>query len=154
VTDDQRGPWFLPVVFVGGLLFGFGLGFSRMARPEVVLQFLALRDLGLLFVMGVAATVTGVTFAVATTSLDRAPLTGIVYRRRLRSLDRNVVVGGVVFGVGWGLSGICPGAAYASIGVGDYPILAAIAGMFVGAYLQARWRSYLPGVESTVTDAN
>lgn len=69
-----------------------------------------------------------------------APLTGDVYGRRVKSLDRNVVVGGSVFGVGWGLSGICPGAAYASVGIGNYPILIAIAGMFLGAYVQGYWR--------------
>lgn len=44
-------------------------------------------------------------------------------------------------GVGWGLSGICPGAAYASVGIGNLPILWAVAGMFLGAYLQGVWRS-------------
>ncbi|MEF8822151.1 MAG: DUF6691 family protein, partial [Halovenus sp.] len=46
-----------------------------------------------------------------------------------------------IFGVGWGLSGICPGAAYASLGVGNWPILYALGGMFLGAYAQGVWRS-------------
>ncbi len=64
-TTDERGaerpasrdrhPLFLPVVLAGGLIFGFGLAYSRMARPEVVLDFLQLEDFGLLFVMGGAA---------------------------------------------------------------------------------------------------
>ena len=141
MTAEQRSPWFLPVIFAGGLVFGAGLGFSRMARPEVVLDFLQFEDFGLLLVMGGAAVVTGITFTVATSGLDRAPLTGKPYRRRLRSFDRNVLAGGTIFGVGWGLSGICPGAAYASLGIGNIPILYAIAGMFAGAYLQGRLRS-------------
>ncbi|RXK46761.1 YeeE/YedE family protein [Halorientalis pallida] len=112
-----------------------------MARPEVVLNFLQFDDLGLLFVMGGAAVVTGITFAIATKTLDRAPLTGREYLRRTKSFDRNVVVGGVVFGAGWGISGICPGAAYASFGIGNWPILWAVAGMFIGAYAQGRLRS-------------
>lgn len=139
---DTRHPLFLPLVVVGGLLFGFGLGFSQMTRPEVVLDFLQFDDLGLLFVMGVGSVVAGTAFAVGTNVLDRAPLTGRAYARRLKSFDRNVLTGGVVFGVGWGVSGICPGAAYASLGIGNYPILLAIAGMFVGAYAQGLWRSY------------
>ncbi len=75
----------------------------------------------------------------ATTVLDSAPLTGRPYGRRLKSFDRNVLVGGTVFGVGWGVSGICPGAAYASLGIGNVATLWGIAGMFVGAYLQALW---------------
>ncbi len=111
-----------------------------MARPEVVLNFLQFEDLGLLFVMGGAAVVTGTTFAVATRFLRSAPLTGSAYARRLKSFDRDVVGDGVVFGVGWDVSGICPGSAYASVGIGNYPMLLGVAGMFIGAYLQDRWR--------------
>jgi len=141
MSSERRSTWFLPVIFAGGLVFGVGLAVSRMARPEVVLDFLQFEDFGLLLVMGGAAVVTGITFTVATSGLDRAPLTGKPYRRRLRSFDRNVLAGGAIFGVGWGLSGICPGAAYASVGIGNFPILYAIAGMFAGAYLQGRLRS-------------
>jgi uncharacterized membrane protein YedE/YeeE len=137
----------MPLVFGGGLLFGFGLGFSHMARPEVVLDFLQFDDLGLLFVLGGAAGVTGLAVAVANRLGGRAPLTGDTYTRRLRSLDRNVVAGGAIFGVGWGLSGACPGAAYASLGVGNLPILWVVAGMFAGAYFHGWIRS------RTATDA-
>ena len=140
-ADSAGSPWFLPVIFLGGLIFGAGLAVSHMVRPEVVLAFLTFEDLGLLFVMGGASVVVGVAVYGAVHFLDRAPLTGTRYGRRLRDLDRNVVVGGVVFGAGWGLSGICPGAGYASLGVGNYPILWGIAGMFVGAYVQGFWRS-------------
>ncbi|MFB6090421.1 MAG: YeeE/YedE family protein [Halobellus sp.] len=136
-----RHPLFLPLILVGGLIFGFGLGFSQMARPEVVLQFLQFEDLGLLFVMFGAAVVSGIAFAVLPRVRDAAPLTGDRYERRLKSFDRNVPIGGAIFGVGWGLSGICPGAAYASLGVGNVTILWAIAGMFVGAYIQGYARS-------------
>ncbi|WP_128905599.1 YeeE/YedE family protein [Halorubrum amylolyticum] len=139
--SDDRHPLFEPLVFVGGLIFGFGLGFSQMARPEVVLNFLQFEDFGLLFVMFGAAVVSGITFALLPRIRDAAPLTGDRYERRLKPFDRNVLVGGAVFGVGWGLSGICPGAAYASLGVGNVAILWALAGMFLGAYAQGHWRS-------------
>ena len=141
MSTETQHPLFMPLIFVGGLLFGFGLGFSHMAQPEVVLSFLQLEDLGLLFVMFGAAAVTGLTFFGATRFLDSAPLTGGFYERRLKTLDRNVVIGGGIFGVGWGLSGICPGAGYASLGIGNFPILWGIAGMFIGAYIQGYWRS-------------
>ena len=140
--SDDRHPLFEPLVLVGGVIFGFGLGFSHMARPEVVLNFLTFEDLGLPFVMFGAAVVTGVGFAVMPRLRDAAPLTGSPYERRLKSFDRNVLVGGAIFGVGWGLSGICPGAAYASLGVGNVTILWALAGMFLGAYAQGYWRSH------------
>ena len=140
-TSEERHPLFVPTIFVGGLVFGAGLAVSRMSRPEVVLDFLQLEDLGLLFVMGGAAVTSGVVFALAIRFGGRAPLTGRAYARRLKSMDRNVLAGGVVFGAGWGLSGICPGAAYASLGTGNLPILWALAGMFLGAYAQGYWRA-------------
>ncbi|MFW5965036.1 MAG: YeeE/YedE family protein [Natronomonas sp.] len=137
----DRHPLFMPLILVGGLIFGFGLGFSHMARPEVVLNFLQFEDFGLVFVMFGAAIVTGIAFAVMPRLRDSAPLTGDRYERRLKPFDKNVVIGGAIFGVGWGLSGICPGAAYASLGVGNVTILWALAGMFLGAYAQGVWRS-------------
>ena len=131
----------MPIVLVGGLVFGFGLGFSHMARPEVVLNFLTFDDLGLLFVMFGGSIVAGLAFWIVPRLRSDAPLTGRPFGRRLKSFDRNVLIGGSIFGVGWGLSGICPGAAYASLGVGNWPILYAIGGMFIGAYLQGVWRS-------------
>ena len=139
--EHEQHPLFMPLVFVGGLLFGAGLAVSNMAQPEVVLSFLQFADFGLLFVMFGAAIVTGIVFFGAPRVLGSAPLTGKPYERRLKELDRNVVVGGGIFGVGWGLSGICPGAAYASLGIGNYAILWGIVGMFVGAYVQGYWRS-------------
>ncbi|ELY43524.1 DUF6691 family protein [Natronorubrum bangense] len=140
-ADHEQHPLFMPLIFVGGLLFGFGLGFSHMAQPEVVLSFLQFEDFGLLFVMFGAAIVTGITFFGIKQLRTTAPLTGDTYTRRLKSLDKNVVIGGGIFGVGWGLSGICPGAAYASLGIGNYAILWGILGMFIGAYVQGFWRS-------------
>jgi uncharacterized membrane protein YedE/YeeE len=150
----SRHPLVLPTIFVGGVIFGLGLGASHMARPEVVLDFLQLQDFGLVFVMGGAAAVSGLVFALGQWSDGRAPLTGRSFGRRVRSFDRNVIAGGTLFGVGWGLSGICPGAAFASLGTGNYPILIAIAGMFAGAYLQAHWRSNAEQPEPTHTSAD
>jgi len=64
-------------------------------------------------------------------------------------MDRDVVVGGGVFGVGWGLSGICPGAAYASLGIGNTVILYGVAGMFVGTYLQGYVREVRTAASKT-----
>ncbi|WP_254532607.1 YeeE/YedE family protein [Natrinema gelatinilyticum] len=150
----DRHPLFMPLVLVGGLIFGFGLGFSHMARPEVVLNFLQFEDFGLLFVMFGAAIVSGIAFAVMPRISDSAPLTDKPFERRLKSFDRNVLVGGAIFGVGWGLSGICPGAAYASLGIGNVTILWALAGMFIGAYLQGRWRSRAVSADSVATGAD
>ncbi|WP_436901716.1 YeeE/YedE family protein [Halovenus halobia] len=152
--SERRHPLFVPLILFGGVIFGFGLGFSQMARPEVVLNFLQFEDFGLVFVMFGAAIVTGIAFAAMPRIRDGAPLTGDRYERRLKPFDRNVVIGGAIFGVGWGLSGICPGAAYASLGVGNVTILWALAGMFVGAYIQGYWRSQTADSGATATRAD
>ncbi|NUB93563.1 YeeE/YedE family protein [Haloterrigena sp. SYSU A121-1] len=144
----------MPLILVGGLLFGFGLAYSHMARPEVVLDFLQFDDFGLLFVMFGAAIVSGIAFAAMPRIRDSAPLTGDVYSRRLKPFDRNVLIGGGIFGVGWGLSGICPGAAYASLGIGNVTILWALVGMFAGAYLQGVWRSKRAGADAAPAGAD
>ena len=151
---SDRNPLFMPLVLVGGLIFGFGLAYSQMARPEVVLNFLQFEDFGLVFVMFGAAIVTGLAFFVTPRLRDRAPLTDDPYERRLKPFDRNVLIGGGIFGVGWGLSGICPGAAYASLGIGNVTILWALAGMFLGAYLQGRWRSRTASTDSVTAGAD
>jgi len=130
LAEHESHPLFLPLVFLGGAIFGVGLAMSQMARPEIVLEFLQFRDLGLLFVMGGASVVVGITFWALTLSGRSAPMTGKRFGRRLKSLD----------GVGWGLSGICPGAAYASLGIGNVVILYGVLGMFIGAYLQGYLR--------------
>jgi uncharacterized membrane protein YedE/YeeE len=153
-AGDGRHPAFMPLVLVGGLIFGFGLAYSHMARPEVVLNFLQFEDFGLVFVMFGGAIVTGITFFLAPRVLDRATLTGDRFERRLKSFDKNVLIGGAIFGVGWGLSGICPGAAYASLGIGNVSILWALAGMFLGAYAQGYWRSRATNTEPVPANAD
>jgi uncharacterized membrane protein YedE/YeeE len=133
---------FNAIIVLGGLVFGFGLGFSQMAKPEVVLNFLQLQDFGLLFVMFGAAAVAGVVFEVGTRVEKKAVLTGERFGKRTKEMDRHVILGAIVFGLGWGISGICPGAAYASLGIGNYPVLVGVAGMFIGAYLQGFMRSW------------
>jgi uncharacterized membrane protein YedE/YeeE len=140
-VSPDRHRLFVPLILVGGVVFGFGLGFSHMARPEVVIDFLTFEDFGLVFVLFGGSIVAGLTFWGLSALGASAPLTGRPYARRLKSFDRNVLVGGAIFGVGWGLSGVCPGAGYASLGVGNWPILYAIGGMFLGAYAQGVWRS-------------
>lgn len=149
-TGDELDARGMVAVLVGGLAFGFGLGYSRMAEPEIVLSFLQLDDLGLLFVMGGGVAVVWLAIDVARRWLGRAPLTGASYGRRQRTMDRSVVGGGAIFGIGWGLSGVCPGAAYASVGLGNYPILLAVGGMFLGAYAQGVARSLLTTEEAVV----
>lgn len=122
------------VVLFGGILFGFGLAYSGMAKQEIVLSFLQLKDLGLIFVMGGAALVTFFAINLAPRFLKEPPF-GDKFKPRKAAMSRKVIVGAIIFGVGWGISGQCPGSAVASLGTGNLPVLLGLAAMFIGAYL-------------------
>jgi len=125
-------------VYGGGILFGFGLAYSGMTRPEIVLSFLRLDDLGLIFVMGGAAVVTFVAINVVPKFM-KAPALGGTFRPRVSVLTRNTLIGAAIFGTGWGISGLCPGSAVASLGTGNWPIIVGLTFMFLGAYLRGRF---------------
>jgi uncharacterized membrane protein YedE/YeeE len=124
-------------VLLGGLSFGFGLAWSGMAKPEVVLSFLHLEDLGLLLVMGGAVGVTMLAYQVGPRALGRA-LCG-AFDRSTATLSARTWLGAALFGLGWAVSGLCPGAALASLGIGNVEVLWGLGAMFLGAYAQARW---------------
>ena len=123
------------VVLIGGILFGFGLSYSGMTKQEIVLSFLQLSDLGLIFVLGGAALVTALAINVVAKIL-KTPVLGGEFKPRRRILSWSTVIGAAIFGVGWGISGQCPGSAVASLGTGNFPVLVGLAAMFLGAYLR------------------
>ena len=125
-------------VYAGGILFGFGLAYSGMTQPEIVLSFLRLEDLGLIFVMGGAAVITFFAINVVPKFM-KAPVLGGNFKPRVSVLTRNTIIGAAIFGIGWGISGQCPGSAVASLGTGNWPIIIGIAFMFLGAYLRGRF---------------
>lgn len=121
-----------------GLLFGFGLAWSTMIRPESVLDFLTLDDLGLLFVLGSAVGINLLVYQVVPRLCGRT-LFGYVFQQRPFTLDRSALLGGILFGIGWGICGVCPGPALAGLGAGNADLLIALAGIFAGALLHGLW---------------
>lgn len=126
------------VTVLGGALFGFGLALSGMVSPEVVLSFLLGQDLGLMLVMGGAVMVTLLAYQLAPRKLAQ-PLLGGSFSSRVALMDRDTLVGAVIFGMGWGMSGVCPGPAIAGLGVGNTEVVWALVGVCAGAYLQGWW---------------
>ena len=130
--------------FAVGLLFGIGLILSGMTDPGKVVGFLDLFgqwDPSLALVMGGAIMVGVFAFAIAkkrTTTF----LGGALHLPKSTDIDRRLVVGGLVFGAGWGLAGFCPGPALVSLGAGQPKaavfVVAMLAGMYVFELLERR----------------
>lgn len=118
-----------------GALFGFGLSYSTMIRPEVVLSFLRFEDFGLMLVMGGAVVVVALVYKLAPRLLAR-PLLGDRFHTHPSAWNRDTAVGAALFGVGWGLCGVCPGPAIAGLGAGNWDLLWALAGISLGALVQ------------------
>lgn len=127
-------------VLAGGVLFGLGLSVSRMIVPETVLDFLRLRDMGLLLVLGGATGVSLLVFQLAPRALRR-PLLGGSFAPHPGRLDGRTVVGAALFGAGWGLSGVCPGPAIAGLGAGLWPLGWSVLGLSAGAWLHGLYSS-------------
>jgi uncharacterized protein len=122
-------------VLVAGSLFGFGLALSTMVQPEVVLSFLRFQDFGLLLVMGGAVVVTLVAYKLVPRGLDN-PVLGGYFHWHVSHWNRDTLVGSALFGVGWGLCGVCRGQAIAGLGTGNWSLMWAVAGIAAGAFVQ------------------
>ena len=119
---------------LAGLVFGLGLIVSGMANPAKVLGFLDLAgpwDPSLGLVMAGAIAVGMVAFAVAgkrRTSFLGAPMKLSVPR----SIDQRLMFGAILFGIGWGIAGFCPGPALVAVGMGQFKAVVFVGAMLVG----------------------
>lgn len=119
---------------LAGLVFGLGLIVSGMANPAKVLGFLDLFgrwDPSLGFVMGGAVAVSSVAFFLArkrTASLLGASMQLPTAGR----IDRPLVIGSTLFGIGWGIAGFCPGPAIVALGMGEIKAMVFVLAMLAG----------------------
>jgi len=129
--------WF--AALLAGALFGAGLALSRMTDPNVVLGFLDVAgdfDPRLAFVLAGAVATTGVAFRLVLRR--RRPLLADRFRLPLsRAIDRPLVIGALLFGIGWGLAGYCPGPALVGAAAGADSALIFITAMLAGSAVQA-----------------
>ncbi|MFK0089592.1 DUF6691 family protein [Pseudomonas sp. NPDC090755] len=130
--------------FICGVLFGLGLLLAGMVNPTKVLGFLDLAgqwnpSLGLVMVGAIGAALIPLQWS----SKRTRSMLGLPMRMpTTRALDRRLVGGSLVFGVGWGIAGVCPGPALALVLSGHWQILvfvfAMLAGMAIFNLLQSR----------------
>lgn len=128
----------MPIVaLIAGALFGAGVCLSGMVRPTKVLAFLDVRggwDPTLMVVFAAALAVTAVAWRVVARA--KAPRFGTAFPGPPGAvIDARLVVGSMVFGVGWGLVGYCPGPAVVSLVSGATSSFVFIGGMLAGIAL-------------------
>lgn len=130
----------LLISLIAGALFGLGLAVAQMTNPLKVLSFLDVAgdwDPSLAFVMGAAVSITLVAFR----WLLRRPVPWCGDRFHLPTLvhlDRRLLTGATLFGIGWGLTGYCPGPALATVLSGNQEAWLFVPAMLVGGVLH-RW---------------
>lgn len=120
--------------FFVGLLFGLGLLLSGMTDPAKVLGFLDLFgvwDPSLAFVMGGAIFVSFFAYALARKRTTNF-LGGALQLPTSKAIDKRLVLGGLTFGVGWGLAGFCPGPGIVSMASGEVKAAVFVVAMLIG----------------------
>lgn len=128
----------LSIALLCGILFGIGLIISQMVDPNKILNFLNITgdwDPSLLFVMASALLLFIPVYQILMKQLKQ-PLFNNEFSLPVHKLiDRRLVIGAGLFGIGWGISGICPGPAIVNIAGGDPKIIAFIFAMMLGMYI-------------------
>ena len=146
---------------VSGIVFGIGLSLARMTDPQKIWDFLDLAaipsggwDPSLAFVMG-----GGVLVGLVGLRLDRwlrlsSPIAAPAFIKTSRTkVDRQLVVGSAIFGVGWGLSGFCPGPSIADLGLVPGSVYLFTAAMFIGSWVAGQILEWTDVPERRPADA-
>lgn len=128
--------------FIFGAIFSLGLMISGMSNPEKVLNFLDIFgdwDASLAFVMAGAILIAFIPFQKAV----RNPQAKTCFNEKIQlpdkqNIDKKLLVGSALFGIGWGIAGICPAPALTLIGLGHFQSLYFIIAMLIGMRLYAR----------------
>ena len=123
-----------------GTIFGLGLAISQMVNPARVIGFLDVAgrwDPTLIFVMGGALLLTAPIFPVV---LRGKPFLAEQFSLPTKvDIDRPLLLGAIIFGVGWGLGGFCPGPALAALASGSPSVALFVVAMIAGQWLGSRF---------------
>jgi len=126
---------------VAGLLFGLGLAISQMIDPARVLGFLDVAgvwDPTLIFVLGGAVGVTVVAFRFVLRQQN--PFLALTFRLPNKTeIDRPLILGSALFGIGWGISGYCPGPGITALVLGSWNSVLFVIALAVGSFLYSRF---------------
>lgn len=126
------------ISLVSGIIFGIGLVISGMTNPEKVIGFLSIThnwDASLIFVMG-GGIITAGPFFYLMRNRQTSSLGNQIDLPKKQKLDKKIIIGASLFGVGWGLVGLCPGPAIAAIATFDPIIIVFLFSMAAGVLVK------------------
>lgn len=127
------------LIFLSAALFAFGLAVGGLLDPARILGFLDVTgdwNPGPMLVMGSAVVIYAAGFRVVTRRSK--PLGATWHLPTAKHVDKRLILGAVLFGVGWGLVGYCPGPALAGVALGSEKALVFVAAMLAGAFIAER----------------
>ncbi len=127
---------------VFGTLFGFALSRARATDYDTIAAMFSFTDLHLMFVIGLAIGTAALGFWLLRRTGNRT-VSGAAIQLPPKRWHRGAIWGGLLFGVGWALSGACPGTAIAQVGEGKLVALFTVAGILAGTYVYGLVRSKL-----------
>lgn len=122
------------IALISGILFGIGLSLSQMTNPNKVLNFLDLAgnwDPSLIFVMLGALTVTITSFRFIL-KRQNPVFDQKFYLATKKKIDKPLVIGAAIFGIGWGIAGYCPGPVVAGLGIGSIEAIIMLIAIYLG----------------------
>ena len=126
---------------IAGGVFGFGIAISGMANPAKVLNFFDIFGTwypSLVFVMG-GAMITALIGYRLVFGVQKRPLFEVSFSLpSAKQIDRRLILGSIVFGIGWGIAGFCPGGAIPTFGLGHSESYIFIASLVVGILVARR----------------
>jgi len=140
------------IVFIAGVLFAVGLAISGMTQPSKVVGFLDFFgnwDPSLAFVMGAAMLPNIVLFRFIMRR-GQPLLAPKFHLSKRKEIDWRIIVGGGLFGVGWGLAGYCPGPGITSLASAQAPAIVFVASMAAGMWLFSLMGKFAPSTEKEV----
>lgn len=123
------------MVLLAGILFGAGLTISQMINPDKVQNFLdiaGLWDPSLLFVMVGALLIAFIGYRFVLRHA-KPLMNTCFYLPKKKEIDKSLIIGSAIFGIGWGLGGYCPGPGIASLGLLSIDAFYFVLGMILAA---------------------
>ena len=126
-----------------GVLFGLGLIVSGMSNPAKILSFLDITgnwDPSLIFVMG-GAVIVGLCGFYLVSKRSKTFFGGAFHIPTRRDISKPLIIGGLIFGAGWGIAGFCPGPAIVAMGDGQLKAFVFVLAMLAGMTISSRFFS-------------